>query len=585
MLSAQGERNMKNCSPWVRWLLVAALIVSPFGGCATKKPIPPAESKAVILEEELAEEAAIKTDEKRKVDQVDQALRIASMALDTGKPKLAREKLIEATSFMAAGMPEKDFLQRAEKATGITGREAAKYFIGDPYEQMMAYLYLGILDFQAGEYEKALASFRTASLADQASSEEGYKSDSYLAFLLEGITCRMVGDEPGQEEAFRLASRAFQFRQRVPFIKEALYRGAAQWLGENPDADRRHQLDVLFPLVFSQLPLSAFIHLDPASAVQSAFEAAGLLLREEDRRARSEEANEVWKAFAGNIDAVTKEMAELKALALAQFSEESLTSAYMAEAEFASLVEFCRQPRTNTFLIYQAGTSPTKIRLGQYGQVVQVRTHPCPIRRSLLSIHPMEQSGLALASLALPGESIDYQATTRGGREMDSILEGKAKFRDAMNVSSTLSGTVATAALTVAMVEAATLVTTTTTVVTPTVTASGAIGATTTSTTSTATAGLSAATPALIVAGAAFLLYQGFKIASDAAHPEGDVRGWHELPSHLLFACAALKPGSYELRMDFFDALARPLPQETECMQFTVDPGRPSLLLLGTPWG
>jgi len=567
-------------------LVTAGMTVGPIG-CATRPQVEPLRSKQEVLDVELSEAAAIEQDEKRKEDQVDQRLRVASMAWDVEQPELARENLVEATSFMAALTPEKDFHKRAESATRLLGdKEREKYFLGDPHEQLFAYLYLGILDFQAGDYGKALGSFRSAHLADEGSRAEGYKSDCYLALLLEGVTCRMLDDEPGMDEAFRLAERAFAFRQRMPLLKEAFYMGAAEYLTAHSGEKDQERLDALFPLVFGQLPIALTADLEPHGAVDQAFGGARLLLEEEDRRERSDEAKDVLKRYSGKTDEALEDLGALQSLVLSNITDSRMAATLAAERAFGALIERCNAPETNAFILHQVGAGPAKIRLGKYGQIVQIRPNPCALHRVVTTVRRLDGAGGSpmLASISVLGESVDYQASTRGGREMDHILEGRAKFRDAMNVSATLSGTVASAALCVAMVQATTAIVTTTTVVTPTATAAGSAGYATTTTTTTSTAGVGAATTALAVAGAAFLLYQGSKILSDAAHPEGDVRGWHELPSRIFFTCAALEPGEYELRSEYFDVVARQLPERSTRIGFVVEQGHPSMVLAGSPW-
>ena len=434
---------------WVILLGLAPGLLS----CARQREVAAPRSKSEVLDREIAAAEQRTKDKKLKVNQVDDRLRIASMALDAGKPELAREALIDATAFMTACSPEKDFAKRAGKAVQLLGgKEEKKYFIGDPHEQLLAFLLLGILDFQAGDYGKALASFRSASLADAGSREEGYKSDCYLAFLFEGITCRMLEDETGAEEAFRLTTRAFEFRQRMPLLQEALYLAAgAFWPdGESKTRENMKRLDALFPLVVSQLPVALTISPDVKAAVDAAFTGAELLITDRSKKKEAlPEAKEAQDAYSKkDIGEAIADLNRLKSLVLEELSEERLDALSAREAEFAAFIESCNATRTNTFVLQQVGKGPSKVRLGKYGQTVQIRSHPCHPQRMLTTIRRVGQAdGSPLrVSMGLLGESVDYQAKTRGGREMDSILKGKAQFRDAMNVSSSIAGGVASAA-------------------------------------------------------------------------------------------------------------------------------------------
>ncbi|MCP4643631.1 MAG: hypothetical protein GY851_24495, partial [bacterium] len=287
---------MKRLRNFMCWVVAGSMVLGPLGCATPSRPVPTSKQNALELALEEAEE--IRADPKRMQDQLDQDLRIASMALDQGDHALARKILIEVTSLMAANLDANKQIGQANRSAASTfGEEREKYFIGDPYEQLFAYLYLGMLDIQAGDYTNAGAMFRSASLADQAAMEEGYKSDCYLAFAMEGIAARMDGDETGAEEAFRLAEIAFKFRKRMPVIQQAFYIALSHYLNDlapvdpdNPEKklvpERKEfdRLDQLFPTVFAQLPTSLSLDQDYEKAINGAFHAASLALEVEPEK-------------------------------------------------------------------------------------------------------------------------------------------------------------------------------------------------------------------------------------------------------------------------------------------------------------
>lgn len=597
------------------------VVISP--GCAGIQQVAPPTSKQAVLEMELQEAEEIRADKKRAQDIIDQQLRIASMALDAGDPVLARETLVDATGWMAANnaTPE-DFDERADRATRmIGGEERDKYFLGDPYEQFAAYFLLGVLDFQAGDYENAASSFRSATLSDtlsrqllgvldyQAREQEnaassiqtvslsgnlsrqpGYQSDSYLAFLLEGVSQRMAGNSAAAEEAFRLAANAHGFRQRMPLVAQAMYLGGYLYLetrkaegGDEKEIDAR--LNVVFPLVFNHLPLATAVGGDDLANIiqQAADSASGALDGEEFEKDSIEES--VAKEYKKDLPDAKADIQAICDQAVAALTPEMLDELDAAETYFSKLVDECRDPLTNTFVIQQTGNAPYKIRMGAYGEALQFRSVPNPVDRALIALRPIDGTAPQeeRVLLAANGDSLDYQARTRGGREMDHILKGKAQFKDAMSVSNNMAAWGGTAATTVALVQAMTIVTTTTTTTTYTVTSTG-VTATTTTTTSSGMAGFGAAGTALGVAAAMYGIYVVTMVIMDSLHPEGDVRGWHELPDRYYFACDSLAPGSYEIESNYFDKLGQPLDEKTERYRFTVDGERPALLYLGTPW-
>ncbi|MCP4639217.1 MAG: hypothetical protein GY851_02220, partial [bacterium] len=280
----------------------------------------------------------------------------------------------------------------------------------------------------------------------------------------------------------------------------------------------------------------------------------------------------------------------LKALASDELVLETFEGAAAAEARFTALLARCNDPATNTIILRQVGMAPAKLRGGRYGNKISFRSYPCPASRSLSTITRLDAEGQrAYAAFGQLGESVDYQAVTRGGRAMDHVLRGKVLYRDTLRVTSSVAAGAAGAAVAAAAVAGVvgSVVTTTVTTVTYTTTASGTTVATTTTTTSTTLSGsaaLSAAAPFLGGAVALMIIWKASKMIADAIHPEGDIRGWNELPSRLHITCASLEPGHYELRSDMFDPLARPLPEESEVVRFHVEPGRPALVLAGSPW-
>jgi tetratricopeptide (TPR) repeat protein len=531
---------------------------------------------------EMERAKQIEADKKTAADQIDESFRVASMALDAGKPDVARQVLGDVTNLLSSLMTERDFKQREGKALRtLGGKEKEKYFLGDPYEQLMAYLYLGILDFQAGAFDMARASFRNASLADNASAADGFKSDCYLAFLLEGIASRQLGDMNAADDAFRFAQTAFAFRQHMPLVQGAMYHALETYnVKDIKDKKAIKRLDAVFPLVSESLAVTLSVNCDLIPAVGQAFAAARAALDNPDKDSSAEDLLKACDAKDEKQQA-TELLAEFEAKTTQCITEESLSHAQKAEEQFGQLVARCRDTNTNVFVLQQVGRAPVKIRSGRYGEMVEFYGYPTTSQRVVITPRrtDTENSPVLLFSTMM-GESLEYQARTRGGREMDHILEGRANFRDAMNVTSGIAAGAASAALYAGVASATAIVETTT--VTYTVSSSGAVYAT--SATATAPAGIAAATPALIAVGALLIVSKLSKMIADATHPEGDVRGWNELPNAIFFACASLEPGTYEVRAKHFDRLGRSLPEKEEMTPFRVESSQPTMVLCGSPW-
>lgn len=601
-------------------LIVVSLIVAPTGCVTTTTPAPPLPAnKAEALQKEYQKAEAVeqgtfvdvrhrKAEQLGPKDQLDQWLRVASMAIDAGEPERAKEILTRVTDKMNALLANKEFwLSQEEIENVVGGEEIEGYFWGDPYERMFAYLYLGILEFQAGEYDLARKSFRTVNLMDSTSTDEAFKGDCYLAYLLEGIAARYAND-PGADEAFTYAEDAFAFRQHVSLLIQTLYWAVPEMHLESlPEAEQLlalAKLDLIIPIVSAQIPVSLVAIKDPVGALSNAFAnarqqvqeagsggekddpAVQLLKLKKGKAATSKKGTTQASAKPasrgqGTRDAALQLMTDFEEAALVVLTEHKLQQAERARAEFARVVSSCKDLRTNTFFLHQIGQGPAKVRAGKYGNARLFYSYPHCAHHGLMTVwRAGVEDSLVQASLLTPAESIDYQARTRGGREMDQILEGKVMYRDAALAASNILAGVATGALIAASSAAATMVTTTT--VTYTVSATGEVVATTTTTT--APGGMAAATPFLVAAAVAFTAYEIFKLTSNAIHPEADFRAWHELPSQIMFACSALEPGDYRFSVESFDRLARPVPEESVNVRFNVVSDKPTLVLTGQPW-
>ncbi len=543
---------------FVTWLLILTVPVIQFS-CVSRKNIPPPPplTKSQLLSLEIKKAEAIEKDPKRAKDQIDEWLRVASMAIDAGHPEYARDVLARTTDLFSSAMTAKDFQKRETSALKLVGgKEEEKYFLGDPYEQMMAYLYLGIFDFQAGDFELARVSFKNASIADGGSAEEGYNSDCYLAFLLEGICSVYLDDMPAAEDAFRFARQAYVLRQMAPLAESAFLRAI---MAKKPDVQNKkllEQLDNAYPVFCAQLGKGFILTDSFTEGMTSVCSAAKQSLEKPEKKSSAEALVE---GFSGGnkLQQAKAFLDELTEVACKSVSNEELASINLSLAQFDNLVAACKDKKNNVYILHRLGWGPTRIRLGKYGQMVQFRPYPEPRKHSVITISPASAPNqLVYADTALPAESLDYQARTRGGREMDYILEGRVQFRDTMFFASQVVGQVGQSLMQNAMTYSSQV----------SAQSSSAVG-------SMGAVGAGIAVLSLIM-----------EYAAEASHPEGDVRTWEEIPSKLFFACAHLEPGEYKIESRHFDPLGMPLDGTTEKVVFEVLSDRPTLVLTGQIW-
>ncbi len=187
-------------------------------------------------------------------------------------------------------------------------------------------------------------------------------------------------------------------------------------------------------------------------------------------------------------------------------------------------------PQANVLIFLEMGQGPTKYRAGEYGE--QLRFRPGSASGPVALINMGDQQ-----IRVGPFDDLTYQATTRDGRVMDHVLEGKAMFKsttDVLGTGAILAGTGVAIA--------------------------GDSGTTT-------GIGLGLVAAGLIS-----------KIVSAATTPEADIRQWSNLPNLLSFVAIRLPPGTHSLTVEFQDVSGQ--TRVTRPAQFEVVEGRDTVLFL-----
>ena len=176
-----------------------------------------------------------------------------------------------------------------------------------------------------------------------------------------------------------------------------------------------------------------------------------------------------------------------------------------ANARLGSLPDY--DTAANILVFFEMGRGPTKYSSGEYGEQLRFKTGSSRSTAVVLS-----GSGLSLR--VGPSDDLSFQATTRGGRQMDHVLANKAVFKgttDGFGDAAIISGAIlaGTAGRR---------------------TAADEVGA------------------GLLIAGLVS------KVISAAATPSADTRAWDNLPNLIGFTAFRLPEGSHQLKADFVDA-------------------------------
>ena len=208
-------------------------------------------------------------------------------------------------------------------------------------------------------------------------------------------------------------------------------------------------------------------------------------------------------------------------------------SAELAQAKSVAIINIPPPsiPRANVFIFLEMGTGPTKYAGGQYGELLQYRPG-----NSTAVAAQIEVAGQKIQAGAY--DNLTFQASTRGGRLMDSVLANKAGFKagtDSFGNVALLSGAVLASER-------------------------GRHGST------------DEAGAGLLIAG---LLS---KLVSSATTPQADSRTWDNLPNLLSFASLQLSAGHHQATVSFLDT--RSAPTSTATLNFDVVNGRDTILFV-----
>jgi tetratricopeptide (TPR) repeat protein len=126
------------------------------------------------------------------------------------------------------------------------------------------------------------------------------------------------------------------------------------------------------------------------------------------------------------------------ALALASYGQNDPATADQAISRLKKYFQYREgmslpTPETNTLLIFETGHGPVKWGDGQFGEKLRFKEVPPSMEKILIKEASQEIPALQ--------ESLYYQASTRGGRQIDAILSDKASFKeDTQNATLGLAG-------------------------------------------------------------------------------------------------------------------------------------------------
>ena len=193
-------------------LRTATLALALVAACAPK--LPPEDvyrsgdtQSAIEAQQQLAMEPGR--------EQALHSVRLASMAHASGDLDLAERALRVAVSQMQDFTAEGEF-------QALVAREEAKEWKGEPYEKIAAFFHLGMLLYQKGDVDNALAMFKSAIIADAGTTEERYRSDFVPAYVMQALAYQSAREASNAQQAMDRAIDALYAREVTELLAEAL---------------------------------------------------------------------------------------------------------------------------------------------------------------------------------------------------------------------------------------------------------------------------------------------------------------------------------------------------------------------------
>ena len=238
----------------------------------------------------------------------------------------------------------------------------------------------------------------------------------------------------------------------------------------------------------------------------------------------------------GNTDADYVLFDYLDGLATAKLGgdgSEALARARRHAGEARPLPDY--DPASNVLVFAEYGYGPRKYAAGQYGELLRFYADDSPTWSARLVL----DAGRRIVPLPAY-DDLGYQATTRGGRVMDHILNNKAVFKSGASAA----GDVALAGSVIAQDRAR----------------------------QRQREGQDSDSAEVAAVSLAMLGMIG-KAASAAADAAADTRQWDNLPQRLSFAALRLAPGQHAGRIEFLDRDGNVLEQRTQPVTLSVLPG------------
>lgn len=365
------------------------------------------------------------------------------------------------------------FSELEAEAISLFGAEAKKACKGDPYEKVFNSLYVALLFDRAGDRENALAVIKNGILCDSDVQADLYQSDSAALYLLASRFSLSQGNQSTSKEYFNKAVDAYRMTSPVNI-----------------------------PLVFTEQAQN-FLLKDKKEELDK-------LILDKKGKKKTKYSKKTLK----KIEALETEIGKIDDNIKTLQSKRETNNSNINTSVLNSFTDL----GNNALLCLELGKGPIKYQIGKYGEYALFNLKPHNIKKIRIFIDDKEMSGDAM----LLSHNIFFQATTRGGRRMDSILKGQAQFKQTtadmsmitMRTSQNLMDSINQQAR-----------------MNPYADYSGAY----------------------MAAGVIALVGLAVAITSAAANPTADIRHWSLIPGDIVIVPCSLKVGNHNIKFECFD--------------------------------
>lgn len=414
---------------------------------------------------------------------------LGSLYLAQGKAKEAQEAFMDAYLVMNNISAFKDL---ESHSVGLMAAEATKAYKGDPYEKVFNSFYVGILFCSDKDFENALAAFKNGILCDSDVESNLYKSDVTLLYLLASRIESIQKNQSMADDYFKQANEAFylSYPDNRPLVSQE------QALLDDLAKKQKTLTEKESPYKNEPAPEA------PTSQSKG------------KNFSGTKEVKKMSAKVEKEINALKADISKLEADIKVLTDKIQDNNRKIAITSLKDLVNL----NNNTLLCIETGKGPLKYQMGNYGEkaVFTIKSY----RATGFSVTIDNSTKINVGSF-LKNNDVYYQASTRGGRVMDSILKGKADFKQ---TTADVSSVLATASQ----------------IYDP----YGVLGM------------LSLATGAV----------------SNATNPAADARHWSLIPAEIQVVPMRLNPGKHQLQIESYDSKGKMIESNKTEIEITDSP-------------